>query len=184
MSAPGRQLSGALLLGGALALGILPRQGVHSSGRSMEPSAFPVLQRSGALFSTHQDRPSRGCSLGYWYLQHSKKVWFRLPSNHRTRALQPVFSFRGQPILHVSERHRLDRVPLYANRAPVLWGDYVGSGWKAGPEGTTLFLELWTRWTWLHPEACGHPEQFGVALYEPPTGTSIRSRFPPSASGW
>jgi len=198
LTTPARLLAAALLLVGAplglsllglapvglaLALGSLHRQGVLSSGHSMVLPAFPVLQRRGALFSTHHDRPSRGCSLGYWYLQHSKKVWFRLPRTRRTQALQPVFSYRGQPILHVSERHHLDRVPAYGRRAPVLWGDYVGSGWGEGPEGTTLYLELWTRWTWLHPEACGHPEQFRVDLYEPPPGPSSSSRFPPSASG-
>lgn len=193
MTAPGRLLSTApLLVGGLLVAGLLglalaleglQRQGVLSSGRSMVLSAFPVLQRSGVLFSTHRDRPSRRCSLGFWYLQHSKKVWFRLPSTHRTHALQLVFSYRGQPILHVSERHSLERVPAYGRRAPVLWGDYVGHGWGSGPEGTTLFLQLWTRWTWLHPEACGHPEQFRVDLYEPPPGPSSSSMFPPPASG-
>jgi len=188
LSAPRRQLSATLplvgtLLGLALALGILNRQGVRSSARTMVQPAFPVLQRRGALFSTHHDRPSRGCALGYWYLQHSKKVWFRLPDSQRNRALQRVFTYRGQPILHVSERHSLERLPAYRQQPPVLWGDYVGSGWGSGPEGTTLFLELWTRWTWLHPEACGHPEQFQVDLYEPPTGPSSSSTFPPSASG-
>jgi len=188
LSTPARLRSAALLLvvvplGLALALGSLHRQGVLTSGPPMVQPAFPVLQRNGALFSTHHDRPSSGCSLGYWYLQHSKKVWFRLPNTRRTRDLQRVFTYRGQPILHVSERHNLDRVPAYGSRAPVLWGDHVGSGWGAGPEGTTLFLELWTRWTWLHPEACGHPEQFRVDLYESPPGPSSSSRLPPSASG-
>lgn len=183
MIIPGRLLVWALL-GLVLALGSLPRQSALSPGRSMVLSAVPVLQRRGALFSTDHDRPSRGCSLGFWYLQHSKKVWFRLPSTDRTRALHLVFTYRGRPILHVSERHSLEGVPAYGRRRPVLWGDYVDSEWGEGPEGTTLFLHLWTRWTWLHPEACGHPEQFRVDLYEElPPGPSITSRFPPSERG-
>ncbi|MFY8150140.1 MAG: hypothetical protein ACOVNL_13110 [Prochlorococcaceae cyanobacterium] len=199
----GRLLSPAVLLPAALALGLLQQQGLLSTGPSMVLSSFPVLQRRGALFSTHRDREARGCSWSYWYLQHSKKVWFRVPDTERNRTLQPVFSYRGQPILHVSEARRLERSPRYARRTPVLWGDYVGSGWGTGPQGTTLFLELWTRWTWLHPEACGHPEQFSVDLFDTPPGQptddplaqatssgeaqprghSSSSRFPPSLRG-
>ncbi len=101
-----------------------------------------------------------------------------------------MFAYRGRPILHVSERHSFERSPAYGRRPPVLWGDYVGMGWGSGPEGTTLFLELWTRWTWLHPEACGHPEQFRVDFYAPgpadpdqALGPSNSSRLPPSATG-
>ncbi|MEB3264831.1 MAG: hypothetical protein VKJ66_10710 [Synechococcus sp.] len=59
-------LVGAALMGAALALAALHRQGVPSAGPSMPLTAFPALQRKGALFSTHRDRPVQGCSWPYW----------------------------------------------------------------------------------------------------------------------
>jgi len=39
-------------------------------------------------------------------------------------------------------------------------------GLATGPEGSQLFLTLWSRWTWLHPEACGRPERFSVEVFD------------------
>jgi hypothetical protein len=123
---------------------------------------------SGLAYSTCGDRWVPGCSWRFWYLHRSKKVWFRL-SPHPVA--QPpdtglLFCYDGRPILHRSER--ADWISSWGEQpAPVVWGKYLGVGWGRGPQGATLFLQLWTRWTWLHPEACGHPERFSVVVSRP-----------------
>ncbi|QPN66060.1 hypothetical protein [Synechococcus sp. CBW1006] len=139
------------------------------------PSAPPDLQVRGTLFTTHHDRVSPACSWRFWYLQHSKKVWFRVPDPERVRQKRPVFTYQGSPILHVSEVGAARGRHVYAGRPPVVWGDSVGYGWARGPQDTNLFLELWTRWTWLHPEACGRPDWFRVDLFAPPAGPDANS---------
>ncbi len=135
--------------------------------RSILPSGPPLERARGARYSTHGDREAAtACSWRFWYLQHSKKVWFPI---HETSVagLEPVFTYDGRPIVHRSETD-LGRLPNhYAGRVPVVWGDVPGMGRGRGPGGTGLYLELWTRWTWLHPEACGHPERFGVDFFRP-----------------
>lgn len=117
----------------------------------------------GLVYSTRNDRPVVGCSWRFWYLQRSKKVWFRIscpPSAHTTDS-GLLFRYNGRAILHCSER--ADWINRWGCRPrPVVWGKYLGIGWGQGPHGTNLFLNLWSRWAWLHPEACGHPERFSV----------------------
>jgi hypothetical protein len=125
----------------------------------------PTLSARGDVFSTSSNRAVTGRPWWYWYLQRSKKVWFRVdPAAVGT--LQPLFRYQGRPILHSSERRAWQRGRPPNSPRPVVWGDYVGSGFGAGPGGTVLYLQLWTRWTWLHPEACGRPERFSVEFHE------------------
>ena len=131
---------------------------------SMLPTGAPLEHARGVAFSTHGDRPVPNCSWRYWYLQHSKKVWFRI-DRRAVAGLRPMFTYEGQPILHRSEVASAGNFSHYTGRAPVVWGDFPGRGWGQGPGDTRLYLELWTRWTWLHPEACGHPERFGVDFF-------------------
>ena len=138
----------------------------------MLPSAPPDLQVRGTLFSSHHDRVSPACSWRFWYLQHSKKVWFKVPDPEQARQKRLVFTYQGSPILHVSEVGAARGRHVYAGRPPVVWGDYVGYGWAKGPQDTTLFLELWTRWTWIHPEACGRPDWFRVDLFARPADSA------------
>ena len=107
-----------------------------------------------------------GRAWGFWYLRTSKKVWFRVDRG-AVEGLQPLFTYNGRPILHWSELARGPAHSWQAGPAPVAWGDYLGSNWAEGPAGTQLYLQLWTRWTWLHPEACGRPERFAVVFLEP-----------------
>jgi hypothetical protein len=109
--------------------------------------------------------------LRFWYLQHSKKVWFRIDES-AVAGLRPVFTYDGRPILHRSEITAAHSRSHYAGRTPVMWGDFPGVGRGRGPGGTQLYLELWTRWTWLHPEACGHPERFGVDFFRSGQGAT------------
>lgn len=132
--------------------------------RPMLPTGAPLEQVRGALFSTHRDRPVVGCSWRFWYLHHSKKVWFRL-AEPSVSGLLPVFTYEGRPILHWSEVAASRGRSHYSGLSPVVWGDFPGMGRGQGPLGTQLYLELWTRWTWLHPQACGHPERFGVDFF-------------------
>ncbi len=130
-----------------------------------------------------------GRAWGFWYLRTSKKVWFRVDRG-AVEGLQPVFTYNDRPILH---RSQLSSAWIYAHspyagHRPVLWGDFIGSGFAPGPGGTGLYLQLWTRWTWLHPEACGRPERFGVDFYDPsappqPSDFCSTSTLPPSGSG-
>jgi hypothetical protein len=117
----------------------------------------------GLAYSTSGDRFTAGRNWLFWYLQRSKKVWFRDSSHPAAvgRAEDLLFCYDGRPILHCSELKAwiADRGP---HPRPVVWGKYAGMGWGRGPKGANLYLHLWTRWTWLHPEACGHPERFSV----------------------
>jgi hypothetical protein len=123
---------------------------------------------SGLAYSTCGDRWVPGRSWRFWYLHRSKKVWFRLspqPAVHPP-ATGLLFCYDGRPILH--HRERAAWIASWGELpAPVVWGKYLGVGWGRGPQDTTLFLNLWTRWTWLHPEACGHPERFSVVVPRP-----------------
>jgi hypothetical protein len=109
-----------------------------------------------------------GHSWRFWYLHRSKKVWFRLDPDRATQtaAEDLLFCYDGRPILHRSER--AGWIAARGDRPrPVVWGKYLGVGWGKGPQDTTLFLHLWTRWTWLHAEASGHPERFSVLMPRP-----------------
>jgi hypothetical protein len=144
----------------------MPSDGSSDVPRSMLPNGAPLEHARGAGFSTHWDRSVPHCSWQFWYLQHSKKVWFRI-NEPAVAGLQPVFTYDGRPILH---RSQIDAVRVrshYSGRSPVVWGDFPGVGLGQGPGGSQMYLELWTRWTWLHPEACGHPERFGVDFFRP-----------------
>ena len=120
-----------------------------------------AVHADGVLFSTPRNRWVARPSLCFWYLQRSKKVWFRLDRD-AVIGHTAVFTFRGRPILHRSEVAQRSHGHPLAGRQPVVWGDIPTSGFAPGPAGTVLYLKLWTRWTWLHPEACGRPELFGV----------------------
>lgn len=93
-------------------------------------------------------------------LQRSKRVWFRLTDPHATR--EPLlFRYDGRPILHRSELPAWTARRSSAER-PVLWNKWPQLGVAPGPGGCQLFLTLWSRWSWCHPEACGRPERFSV----------------------
>lgn len=153
-----------LLINGTVAQQQKPDKDTNTMGTTRSERLESHDRRVGLLFTTHRDQPPKHCSWAYWYLQHSKKVWFRIGSSNDLNERKAFFTYRGRPILHVSEKYLLEQAKniRHNSRSPIFWGDRVGSGWKNGPQGTTLYLELWTRWTWTHPEACGHPEYFGV----------------------
>ena len=131
----------------------------------MNRSSRDTASARGLVYSRPDGRPVRGRCWRFWMLQRSKKVWFRIGSTASPHApLGPLlFRYDGRPILHRSElaawRASEGRQP-----PPVIWGKYLGIGFGQGPQGTNLYLNLWTRWTWLHPEACGHPERFSVVV--------------------
>jgi len=123
---------------------------------------------SGVAYSTSGGRLVAGRNWLFWYLQRSKKVWFRPGTDSGAEATTGDLQccYDGRPILH----HRQQQAWIAARGdqpRPVVWGKYAGMGWGRGPRGTTLYLELWTRWTWRHPEACGHPERFSVVRLSP-----------------
>lgn len=138
--------------------------------RSMLPTGALLQHARGVAFSTHRDIPIPNCSWPHWYLRQSKKVWF-LIDRRSVAGLRRVFTHEGKPILHRSEVASSRILSFYTRRRPVVWGDYPAWGWGHGPGGTQLYLHLWTRWTWLHPEACGHPESFGVDFFRPEKGS-------------
>jgi hypothetical protein len=122
------------------------------------------LHTSGVAYSTHGRRLVTGRHWLFWYLQRSKKVWFRVEAPGAREQLQCCYD--GRPILHRSQLQAW--IAARGNQPrPVVWGKYAGMGWGRGPRGTNLYLLLWSRWTWLHPEACGHPERFSVVRRSP-----------------
>jgi hypothetical protein len=145
----------------------------------MAASHDPPGRIPGEAFSTARGRPMPGRRWWFWYLHHSKKVWFRISPPSRG-SLQPLFRYGGRPILHTSQRSAWLQSRPPGSPEPVVWGDRVGTGFGAGPSGTTLYLQLWTRWTWLHPEACGRPERFSVEFVEP--GTTLQASGESSTS--
>ncbi|MBD2551292.1 hypothetical protein H6G65_17210 [Microcystis elabens FACHB-917] len=157
-----------LQLVAALLLTVVAPPGDARSGilRSKFPTGVSLEHVPGVAYSTHQDLPIPNCSWRYWYLQHSKKVWFQI-DRRAVAGLRPVFSHEGKLILHRSEVATARNLAHTTGRGPVVWGDFPSWGWGQGPGGTQLYLELWTRWTWLHPEACGHPQTFGVVFFGP-----------------
>ncbi|MCP9849455.1 hypothetical protein [Cyanobium sp. Morenito 9A2] len=154
-----------------MALSTAPSVARPDASAAFLPSGTPITQAHGAAFTSHRDRFVPHCSWRFWYLHHSKKVWFRVDEPAAEKLL-PVFTYEGRPILHRSEGEAASRGHhRYRGLAPVLWGDWPGWGWGHGPAGTRLFLEVWTRWSWLHPEACGRPERFGVDFFVHGHGT-------------
>ena len=138
----------------------------------MAGAGNPIVNRSnstahgehGLVYSRPDGRPVRGRCWRFWVLQRSKRVWFRLGEPSAMEA--PLLaSYEGRPILHRSE------LPAWRARQPsaarpVLWDKWPELGVAAGPDGCQLFLTLWSRWSWLHPEACGRPERFSVERLE------------------
>lgn len=162
-----------------IAIHLLAAVALPSDARqTLLPSMLPTGQlrehAGGVAFSTHGNLLIENCSWRHWYLQFSKKIWFGI--DHRAVAgLRPVFTYQGKPILHSSQVSSAAILNHYNGQVPVVWGDVPGSGWGRGPAGTRLYLHLWTRWTWLHPEACRHPEHFGVDFFGPePTSSPYR----------
>ncbi|MEO1001591.1 MAG: hypothetical protein AAFX65_00590 [Cyanobacteria bacterium J06638_7] len=119
----------------------------------------------GVVYSSRGNRPVALWSWRFWYLQRSKRVWFQLDDpTSATRLL--LFRFDGRPILHRSQ------VAAWQARhgprpAPVVWGKWPGVGLARGPRDCQLFLTIWSRWSWLHPRACGRPGRFSVEPIEP-----------------
>jgi hypothetical protein len=138
-----------------LASGIVAGTGdsiVNRTGRAA--AATP-----GLVYTTRHNQPVTGRCWWFWYLQRSKRVWFRLPGGSEGQPL--LFRYDGRPILHRSEL-KAWQARLRDFSRPLLWNKWTGMGLAAGPRGTTLYLTIWTRWSWLHPEACGSPERFSV----------------------
>jgi hypothetical protein len=125
---------------------------------------------SGVAYSTSGGRGVAGSNWLFWYLQRSKKVWFRIDADGAARGTTGdwLYCYDNRPILHRSELKAWIAARGQQPK-PVVWGKYAGMGWGQGPQGTNLYLQLWTRWAWLHPEACGHPERFSVVRRCPPS---------------
>jgi hypothetical protein len=138
---------------------------VAGSGESIvNRSTSDAASARGLVYSRPDGRPVRGRCWHFWILQRSKKVWFRIDPNDSDAPLGPLlFRYDGRAILHHSELAAW-QASQGTHPPPVIWGKYLGIGFGQGPEGTNLYLNLWTRWTWLHPEACGHPERFSVVM--------------------
>lgn len=148
---------------------------------SFDASAATRLLSStrGLIYSRPDGRPVPGRCWRFWYLQRSKKVWFRLPGGSEGQSL--LFRYDGRPILHRRELTAWSESGR-TQPLPVVWGKDLGIGWDQGPQGTTLFLHLWTRWTWLHPEACGQPQRFSVDCLRS-TAAAGSERCPPPGEG-
>lgn len=95
-----------------------------------------------------------------WYSRHSKRVWFRSSGCQLVGAV-PSFRFRRRSIV----RCRGWRATLFWPwaRRWVVWTDLPAHGWGEGPYGTTYYLCIWTRWSWLHPHAALDPAQFSLS---------------------
>jgi hypothetical protein len=130
----------------------------------------PIVNRSssdpgsarGLVYSRPDGRPVRGRCWRFWFLQRSKRVWFRLgePSEWQGSLL---FRYNGRPILHRRELAAW-RARRRSTPRPVLWDKWPELGVEDGPDDCQLCLTLWSRWSWLHPEACGRPGRFSVEL--------------------
>ena len=122
---------------------------------------------NGIIYTTSSNQRFRGCAWTDWFLNKSKKVWFRIPPSRMHPESSRIYFYSGRPILHRRTWEALPP-PARAKLSPVvLWGDEVANGWGAGPEGTNHFLYIWTRWSLLQPGACGHPERFAVEVDSP-----------------
>lgn len=134
----------------------------------MNRSSRDTASVPGLVYSRPDGRPVRGRCWRFWYLQRSKRVWFRLPdtvTSSTAGAQVWLCRYNGRPILHRAES------PAWIARGetgatPVLWGKWPELGVGLGPQGTNLYLGIWTRWSWLHPEACSRPELFSVEAME------------------
>ncbi|MGB5133557.1 MAG: hypothetical protein WBN89_00105 [Prochlorococcaceae cyanobacterium] len=116
------------------------------------------------VYSTRDNRPVTGRCWWFWMLRRSKKVWFQI--SDPAAPLGPLlFRYDGRPILHCSELAAW-RARCRPSPRPVMWRKWPEMGLAAGPEGSQLFLTLWSRWSWLHPEACGRPERFSVEVFD------------------
>lgn len=135
----------------------------------MAGAAAPRNQVRGVTYSTPANRAVQPPAWGFWYLRTSKKVWFRV-NRQMVQGLRPLFTYSGRPILHRSELAGSAARRPPGGPPPVVWGDHLGSGWAAGPAGTQLYLQIWTRWAWFHPEACARPELFAVEFLEAAPG--------------
>lgn len=136
----------------------------------MAGAGKPIVNRSsrdaasarGLVYSRPDGRPVRGRCWRFWVLQRSKKVWFRIGPTDSHAPLGPLlFRYDGRPILHRSELAAW-RASCRRSPRPVVWSKWPDMGLAEGPAGTHLFLTIWSRWSWLHPEACGRPERFSV----------------------
>lgn len=102
-------------------------------------------------------------SLLFWLFHRSKKVWFRIPEQHRFTLAEVSFSYKGRLILYkgdIADRPMAERSAL-ASRT-IVWGKRLGIGWGDGPQGTNFYLSIWTRWSLVHPAQC-HPERFAMS---------------------
>ncbi|QNI70650.1 hypothetical protein [Cyanobium sp. NS01] len=140
-------------------------QPLPPAGSTEAASAHPYQAR-GIVYSTYGNHAVSGHAWGFWYLRTSKRVWFRVDRG-AVKGLQPVFTYNGRVILHRSELARGPAQSSQGSGPPVVWGHYLGSDWAEGPKNTQLSLLIWTRWSWLHPEACGQPGRFAVSFSRP-----------------
>lgn len=140
-------------------LAVLPLVGgLPSPGLATPPE---MASHPGIVYSSHDNRPAPLGSLRFWMLQH-KKVWFRLEGLSLVQPGTLQFSYRGRPIRHWRDGSGGPGGQQAGAMSPILWGDRLAWGHGVGPEGTNLYLYIWTRWSWLHPAASSHPEWFTV----------------------
>jgi hypothetical protein len=103
-------------------------------------------------------------------LHKSKKVWFRIKPPPPGAKIKPEFLYGNQQILHKHDiKSWPERQQSQAKSETILWGQQLSHGWGRGPDDTTYYLDIWTRWSWLHPAQC-HPERFSIR-YEYLTGS-------------
>jgi hypothetical protein len=105
-----------------------------------------------------------GCSWTFWFLQKSKKVWFRLPEEMHGREQELMFTYNDRPIIHRADWKTMAPEEKEEDTHPFLWGDEVASGWGHGPAETNHYLYIWTRWSLVHPRGCGQPDRFAIVL--------------------
>ena len=92
-----------------------------------------------------------------WFTCRSKRLWFPAEAALISRGA-PQIRYRGRLIEQERGLRAVLGWPLARRR--VVWTDPPKHGWGAGPAGTSYYLCLWTRWTWLHPRVALRPEAF------------------------
>lgn len=111
----------------------------------------------GICYSSESGKLISPASWRAWFWGKSKKIWFRVPPN----AKYLEFRYQGRIIIHSCRPWEYLGWP-WAQKI-VLWGDNPYADWESGPMETTLYLCLWTRWSWLNSDCRWQPERFSVA---------------------
>lgn len=148
----------------ALQVSPLPWSTYHSH----PPAGVRSRGEAGRLYSTKEGVEARQGALVFWFLQRSKKVWFRIDPALFGQPIPHTFTYRGRPILFSGDRSEPRSIGAAGEPRPIYWGERMESGWGHGPRRTNFFLSILTRWSLWHL-AAAHPEDFRVLYWPEPS---------------